>query len=143
VVSGARRKQAGFTYLWVLVAVAIGGVGLAAASEVWTTTSRRAKLEQADWAAAQYTQAIGSYCAFSPGSGGTYPDSIDALLEDRRGPTTRHHLRYAYRNPFATDGQWELVRGADARIRGLRVMLPAGLEPRERVYVYTPAAPWR
>ena len=134
-------RQAGFTYLWVLVAVAIIGVGLAATAEVWMTSSRRGKLVQADWAGAQYAQAIGSYYQFSAGSAKAYPESIEALLEDRRNVITRRHLRSAYRNPFAIDGQWELVRGGDSRIRGVRLVLPEGLEPRERIYVYTRAAP--
>jgi len=147
VVSRGRRRrscqagQGGFTYLWVLVAVAISGIGLAATAEVWMTSGRRARLDQADWAGAQYAQAIGSYYELSPGNGKVYPDTVEVLLEDRRGAITRRHLRSAYRNPFAADGQWELVRGGDARIRGVRLVLPEGLEPRERLYVYTRAAP--
>lgn len=132
-----RVRQAGFTYLWVLVAVALVGIGLAATAEVWVTSSGRARLDQADWAGAQYAQAIGSYYASSPGGAQLYPDGIAALLEDRRGPVVRRHLRSAYRNPFAADGQWELVRGGDSRVRGVRLALPEGLEPRERIYVYT------
>lgn len=134
--------QKGFTYLWVLVAVALIGVGLAATAEVWVTSARREKLVQADWAGAQYAQAIGSYYEFSPGMAKMYPNSLAELLDDRRGPIVRRHLRAAYRNPFSIDGQWELVRAGDSRIRGVRLLMPEDVEPRERMYVYArPSVP--
>ena len=140
--SGRHSDQQGFTYLWVLVAVALIGVGLAATSEVWVTAGRRDKLAQADWAGTQYAQAIGSYYEFSSGPAKTYPDRLVVLLEDRRGPVVRRHLRALYRNPLSGDGAWDLVRAGDARIVGVRVLLPEGAEPRERTYVYArPIAP--
>ena len=132
----ARGRQAGFTYLWVLVAVALIGIGLAATGEVWTTSARRARIDQADWAGLQYMQAIGSYCESAPRDVNVYPESLEALLEDGRGPVTRRHLRALYRNPFAADGQWELVRAGDGRIHGVRLVLPEGMDPQERLYVY-------
>jgi type II secretory pathway pseudopilin PulG len=53
--------QRGFTYLWVLVAIAVLGIGLVAASEVWQTTARRQQLEQLDWAGTQYMRAVGTH----------------------------------------------------------------------------------
>ena len=134
--SPARGRQAGFTYLWVLVAVALIGIGLAATGEVWMTSARRAKIAQADWAGLQYVQAVGSYYESAPWGANVYPQSLDALLEDRRGPITRRHLRTLYRNPFAEDGQWETVGAGDGRIRGVRLLLPDGMNPRERLYVH-------
>jgi type II secretory pathway pseudopilin PulG len=132
----ARGRQAGFTYLWVLVAVALIGIGLAATGEVWTTSARRAKIEQADWAGLQYLQAIGSYYESAPLGANVYPDTLEALLADGRGPITRRHLRALYRNPFSEDGRWEPVRAADGRISGVRLVLPEAMEPRQRLYVY-------
>lgn len=131
------RDQQGFTYLWVLVAVALIGVGLAATTEVWATTARRDRLAQADWAGAQYAQAIGSYYESSPGLAKSYPNSLEELLDDRRGTVVRRHLRAMYRNPFSNDGAWELVRGGDSRISGVRLLMPEDVYPRERLYVYT------
>lgn len=140
--SSARRGtlgggQRGFTYLWVLVAVALIGVGLAATAEAWVTSGRRNKLAQADWAGAQYAQAIGSYYEFTPGIAKAYPSNLEELLDDRRGPVLRRHLRSMYRNPFSIDGTWDLVRGGDSRIHGVRLLMPEDVEPRERMYVYT------
>jgi type II secretory pathway pseudopilin PulG len=38
----------------VLLAVALLGIGLAAASEVWTAVARSQKLEQLEWVGQQY-----------------------------------------------------------------------------------------
>ena len=136
----ARGGQRGFTYLWVLVAVALIGIGLAATAEVWVTSAGRVRLVQADWAGTQYAQAIGSYYELSPGIAKSYPNSLEDLLEDRRGPVVRRHLRAMYRNPFSSDGGWELVRAGDGRIHGVRLSLPEPIEPRKREYVYARVA---
>jgi len=133
---GRRVRQGGFTYLWLLVAVALIGIGLAATAEVASTVARRARMAQAEWAGTQYAQAIGSYYAFSPSAAKTYPSNLADLLEDRRGPVVRRHLRSLYRNPFDKDGKWESVVGGDARVHGVKLVLPEGTDPRERLFVY-------
>ena len=131
-------RQTGFTYLWVLVAVAIVGVGLAAAAEVWSTAAERQRVAQADWAGAQYVQAIAGYYEYTPGLVKAYPATLDELLEDRRGGTVRRHLRARYDNPLTADRQWQLVRGGDARIRGVRLLFRGANGLMERVYVHVP-----
>ena len=130
-------RQRGFTYLWVLVAIAVLGIGLVAASEVWQPTARRQRLEQLEWAGTQYTKAIGAYVESTPGIGKNYPEHIDELLEDRRFAVPRRHLRQFYGNPVALDGHWELIMGSDLRIHGVRARLPwdPGLPAREWIYV--------
>jgi type II secretory pathway pseudopilin PulG len=67
------QRQHGFTYLGVLLAIALLSVGLTAASEVWVTVARRQRLEQLNWAGQQFAQAIGSYYESSPGGAKAYP----------------------------------------------------------------------
>lgn len=83
----AGRGQGGFTYLGVLLAIAVLGVGLVVASEVWVTSARRHKAEELKWIGAQFTQTIGSYYHSTPGAAKAYPQSLQELLEDRRNPT--------------------------------------------------------
>ena len=130
------RRQQGFTYLALLLAIAVLGIGLAAASEVWVTTARRQKLEQLDWIGAQFTQAIGSYYAASPGSVKVYPLSLEELLEDKRYLTVRRHLRAVYPNPFTGKPDWELIVGSGGRVRGVRARIStdSGVEVREFVH---------
>lgn len=132
------QHQRGFTYLWVLVAVAILGIGLMAVSEVWVTTVRRQKLEQLDWIGAQFTQAIGSYYQSGPGGAHVYPATLQDLLEDRRFVTTRRHLRSVYANPFTGKPDWELLPAADGRARGVRAVVPEEGTTQIREYSYRP-----
>jgi type II secretory pathway pseudopilin PulG len=118
--------QRGFTYLAVLIAVALLGIGLAAQSEAWVASAQRARSAQADWAGAEYARAIASYLEQSPNGAKAFPRRLDDLVEDRRGPTVRRHLRQLYPNPLAGDGRWRLLRGADGGIVGVGVQRADG-----------------
>jgi type II secretory pathway pseudopilin PulG len=113
--------QRGFTYLGVLLAIALLGVGMIAASELWVTTARRQRMEQLEWVGQQYVQAIGSYYENSPGRAKAYPKALDDLLEDRRFVFARRHLRQLYVNPFSGAADWELVLAPGGGIRGVRI----------------------
>lgn len=122
------RAQGGFTYLGVLLAVALIGLGLTAASEVWTTVARRQKQEQLDFAGQQIAQAIGSYYESTPGVAKQYPKSLEDLLEDRRSAVVRRHLRQVYPNPLGERGQWDLLPSAGGGIAGVAAVIPQGAE---------------
>lgn len=123
--------QQGFTYLGLLIAIAILGIWLAAASEVWSTALRRHQMEQLDWAGQQLVQAIGSYYESSPGGAKTYPQRLDDLLEDRRQLGLRRHLREVYVNPFSGRADWELVMAPGGEFTGVRVVVM--ISPGEQV----------
>lgn len=131
-------RQGGFTYLWVLAAIAILGVSLLAVSEVWVTTARRQRLDELEWIGVQFTQAIGSYYQATPGAAKSCPSALQDLLEDRRYVTTRRHLRTIYANPFTGNPDWELVRAADDRVCGVRAVVPNEEGPALREYIYRP-----
>jgi type II secretory pathway pseudopilin PulG len=116
-------KQGGFTYLGVLLAVALLGIGLTLVAEVWATTAQRQRAEQLDWVGQQYVQAIGSYYETTPGSVKAFPKALQELLDDRRTAFTRRHLRQLYVNPCTGALDWELLRAPDGGIRGLRVVV--------------------
>jgi type II secretory pathway pseudopilin PulG len=134
------KKQGGFTYLAVLLAIALLGIGLVAASEVWVTTARRQRTVQLKWVGQQYVQAIGSYYDATPGPAKAFPKSLQDLLEDRRFAFTRRHLRSLYVNPFSGDAEWELLRAPDGGIRGVRAVAgsPEGGTAASREFQYVP-----
>ena len=134
------RTQGGFTYLWVLAAIAVLGIGLLAVSEVWVTSARRQKLVELDWIGGQFTRAIGSYYQSTPGAAKVYPLTLQDLLEDRRYVTPRRHLRTVYANPFTGKPDWELVVAGDGRVRGVRVAVPGGDVNAMREFVYLPGS---
>ncbi len=132
------RRQGGFTYLGVLFAVAILGVGLTAASEVWVTTARHQRMEQLDWVGQQYVQAIGSYYEASPSFEKKYPPTLADLLEDKRFAFMRRHIRQLYVNPYTDQADWELVTTTDGRLRGVRAKLRMDVPMSAREYTYQP-----
>lgn len=134
-------RQGGFTYLGVLLAIALLGLGMTAASEVWVTTARRQRLEQLEWVGQQYVQAIGSYYESSPGRVKAYPKTLQDLLEDRRFAFSRRHLRQVYVNPFSGAPDWELMRALDGGVRGVRatISLP-GEAAASREFSYAPVS---
>jgi type II secretory pathway pseudopilin PulG len=134
------RSQSGFTYLGVLLAIAILGIGLTAASQVWVTTATRQRIEQLNWVGHQYVQAIGSYYEASPGRVKSYPRRLQDLLEDRRFAFVRRHLRQAYVNPLTGVVDWEVIGAGDGGIRGLRARLAPDSDAASggREFVYVP-----
>lgn len=134
----SRSSCSGFTYLWVLIAVAIISIGLAEAAEVWATSARRQKLQELEWIGAQFTQAIGSYYYATPGPAKTYPNSLQDLISDSRFLTVRRHLRCIYANPFTGKKDWEFVVGSDGRTHGVRISVPGDEGPTVREFVYEP-----
>lgn len=111
--------EGGFTYVAMLLALALFGVGLAALGESWSTASHRARENELIDAGMAYARAIGSYYERSPGTKKQYPERLDELLEDRRFVGIVRHLRALYRDPL-TNGGWDVVRTVDGRIRGVR-----------------------
>lgn len=115
-----RSASRGFAYLAMLFAIAVMGIGLVAASEIWATTARREKQLELEWTGAQYVAAISSYYYASPLGARKYPSDLQALIEDKRYITVRRHLRAPYPNPITGARDWELVKASDGLIRGVR-----------------------
>jgi type II secretory pathway pseudopilin PulG len=107
--------QRGFTYLWLLLAVAIIAGGLGAAADVVTTAVRRDKEAELLFVGDQFARAIELYRASSPGAP-QYPQRLEDLLADNRFPNARRHLRRIYPDPITGSADWELVRGPNSGI---------------------------
>lgn len=115
------QSQGGFTYLGLLMAIALLSIGLTGASEVWFTTAQRQRTEQSQWAAQAFVNAIGSYYESGPVGVKRFPKRMDDLLEDRRGGSVRRHLRQIYPNPFTGESTWEWLAAPDGGVMGLKV----------------------
>ncbi len=106
------RAQGGFAYLFVLMLIALVGLGLAAAGTLWRTESQREREADLLFVGAQYRQAIKSYYELQPNAP-RLPQSIDELLEDERTLPPTRHLRRAWRDPFG--GELQLILAPDTR----------------------------
>ena len=97
--------QRGFTYLGILFAVAFIGVGLAVIGQLWSIAARRADEQQLLFVGDSFRRAIGSYYR----AGRQYPQYLEDLVLDKRGPVPLHHLRKLYADPITREADWELV----------------------------------
>ncbi|MDH0649932.1 type II secretion system protein [Pseudomonas sp. GD03858] len=110
--------EAGFTYLGVLLLIAVSSVALAATGTLWATSAQRERERQLLWVGGQYAQALRSYYRASPGLA-QYPRDLGELVEDNRFPSPQRHLRRLYPDPLAGADGWGLLRSVDGRITGV------------------------
>jgi type II secretory pathway pseudopilin PulG len=103
---GVVPREAGFTYLGLMFAIAIIGITLATVGVVWSTQIRREKEVELLWIGDQYRAAIGRYRA----SGGQFPQALTDLLEDKRFPVVRRYLRRLYPDPMTGALDWQLIQ---------------------------------
>ena len=130
-----RARQWGFTYLWLLLVVALTGVWLQVVSEVWATTRRQQQLAELNWVGEQYRSAIGSFYGATPsGMPARYPAKLADLVDDRRQQVPRRHLREVYANPVTGTVDWQFIRSSDGGIRGVATKI--AIAGRETEYVY-------
>lgn len=109
----------GFTYLWVMFTVAITGVLLAGAGQLWRTESQREKEKELMFIGEQFRLAIGSYYENSPGMPKRYPPSLEKLLLDDRFPTVKRHLRKIFLDPMTGTREWGLIKQPGIGITGV------------------------
>lgn len=115
---GRRGRSGGFTYLGLLAVIAIMGVLLVTAAEVWHTAQRREKEQELLFVGHQFRRAIAQYYEHAPGLGRRYPMSLEELLKDPRYPETRRYLRRIYADPVG-GAEWGLVKGPGGEIYGV------------------------
>lgn len=118
--SCAVARSRGFTYLWLLLAVAIGSVSLVALGTLWHTTGQRERERELIFRGEQIAQALVSYRAASGVGPARWPRTLEELVQDRRGPVDRHHLRQRYADPMTADGRWALITDEQGGVVGVR-----------------------
>lgn len=111
-------RNLGFAYIWVLFSVSLMGVSLALAGEIYATSLKREQEEQLLAIGRQFQHALSSYRNATPVGELPYPRSLEELLEDRRGPVVRRHLRKIFVDPMTGRAEWGEVR-VGGRITGV------------------------
>lgn len=109
-------RQRGFTYLTMLFAVALVGLGLALAGEVWRTAVMREREAQLLHVGGQYRRAIELYYLSGPAQ---YPRALDDLLKDTRQARTERYLRKLYADPITGKTDWGLLKTPAGEIMGV------------------------
>jgi type II secretory pathway pseudopilin PulG len=145
------RRARGFTYIGLLLAIAMLGAGLAAAGVFWSTGAQREREAELLFAGAQYRAAIESYASRSRALrlAQAHPPRLEDLVADDRGPVPARHLRRLYPDPITGRADWGLVRDARGGIVAVHSLSPArplkvaGFPPQVAVVDAKRYAGWR
>lgn len=110
----ARRTAAGepargVALLMVLVAVALLSLATLLPLRQEQQAMRRERERELLFIGDQYRQAIASYAAATPGGVPQGPKTLADLLEDKRYPSPRRHLRRLYADPMTGAADWTLL----------------------------------
>ena len=109
----------GVILMALLIGLALSGIALMAAVDVWTIARQREREQELLFVGDQYRQAIRRYYYAAPsGTPRMLPASIAALLEDDRYPVPVRHLRRPYPDPVTGNAEWGVLRDGD-RITGV------------------------
>lgn len=117
-VSGMRRQQ-GFTYIGLLIMVAIVAAGATAALDAGATLQRRDVEAELLAIGGEFRAALQSYADATPVGMPQAPLELKELLRDPRYPGVRRHLRRIYPDPLSGKTEWGIVRAPDGRIAGI------------------------
>ena len=106
----ARQAQAGFTYLWLLIFIALQGAALSVLAPLASSQARREMETELLFRGTLISQALEAFASASPAGEHCRPQSLYELLEDRRSGDLKRHLRRVYEDPFSGQPDWELER---------------------------------
>jgi len=117
--SSSTQASGGFMLLGLLIIMALSGLSLMAAVDVWTVQRQREREQQLLYVGDEYRQAIRRYFFAAPkGTPRTLPARMELLLEDDRYPVPVRHLRRLYPDPITGMAEWGELRVGD-RITGV------------------------
>jgi type II secretory pathway pseudopilin PulG len=112
----ARRSARGFTYVGLLVLVALIGLMLASAGEIASTTAQRERETQLLWVGHAYRTAIRCYWSHRR----TFPQTLQELLGgEADAPAQVRCLRRPYPDPMTNAVDWVLVPAPNGGIMGV------------------------
>ncbi|HOW85303.1 MAG TPA: hypothetical protein P5119_08345 [Candidatus Aminicenantes bacterium] len=97
--AGDGPGRPGYILIILMMAVFVISLGFLLAVPVWQTELQREKEEELIFRGRQYVEAVRIYVQKNPGR---YPASFKELLEKKC-------IRRLYKDPFARDGQWNVI----------------------------------
>lgn len=109
------RTQLGFTYMGLLILLAILGIGLAAGIQAGRAMQRRSAEQALLHIGGEFADALDSYRRATPAGASDEPATLDELLRDPRYPGVVRHLRKRYADPLTGRAEWGLVRAEDTK----------------------------
>jgi type II secretory pathway pseudopilin PulG len=120
-----RGEPGGYSFVAVLVLLAIVSFGLAFIGPLWSQQAQREREQELLRIGTLYARALANYRDSSPGSAKQYPASLDALLVDTRFVGVVRHLREPYPDPVNAGQAWGLLRNEAGCIVGVHSLSTA------------------
>lgn len=111
---GLRSGQRGYTYLLVMFLVAGMGLFAARTGVVWQQVAQREREAELIAVGVEIARALASYARDTPAGTQSRPTELAQLVEDKRWPTPRRHLRKVYRDPMTGTTEWGIERDGNA-----------------------------
>jgi type II secretory pathway pseudopilin PulG len=124
------KRARGFTYVALLIAIAVFGVASVGFATYWSEFDRAEREKELLRIGHEFVRAIRGYYESSPGTVRRYPRSLEDLLEDRRFVGIRRHLRRIYVDPMTGVPTWGVVRAPDGGVMG--VFSLSEMQPKKR-----------
>ena len=103
------RRVRGFTYLGLIILLAILALVAAAGLKMGTLLQRAAAEEELLEIGAQFSEALRSYAAATPAGKPPQPPTLQDLLKDPRFPNPRRHLRKIFVDPVTGKAEWGII----------------------------------
>lgn len=112
----SRLRYSGFTYIGMLLVVAIISLTASFSVQLGGIAQRRQAEDELLFVGLQYKRAIRSYFeAAPPGTPSTAPPRLEDLLKDPRFPYPKRHIRRLYADPLTGNNDWVLIRTLDGQ----------------------------
>lgn len=108
-----RRSTSGFTYLGLLIMLAVIALTTTTALQVGRIQQRRAAEDDLLAIGTEFRNALISYANATPPGQKRFPASLQDLLKDPRYPNIRRHLRKLYVDPITGKPAWGIVTAPD------------------------------
>lgn len=110
-----RRGEEGFTYLGLMIALAVIGVAAAGTLQMGAVMRRHDSEEELLVIGLDFRAALKSYAHDTPGGAPAAPLSLQDLVRDPRYPNPHRHIRRIPADPLTGKTTWGLVLGPDGQ----------------------------
>lgn len=126
--TGNARREAGFTYFGLLLAIATAALVVSAGASLLTNDLRRDKELELLFAGDEIKRALETYHSKNTGGLYPYPKQLDWLLRDPNQPSLQRYLRRIYRDPMhevdeaastTLVGTWVPILGTGGQVIGV------------------------
>jgi type II secretory pathway pseudopilin PulG len=100
----------------VLIVLALAALAAVQTGQRLVDARQRANEEELLFVGEQYREAVQSYWRVSVRGVHAWPVQLEDLIEDRRFPEPRRHLRKLFADPMSPETPWGIVRQGNALI---------------------------